>query len=367
MKRTNLAGLILILTTLACNAPAATPGITEIMPLPNTPVATEPATVTAASPAATSVPATPAAGGLTLDQIKNTTYSLEMLPSGAAILVDGHYQEPNPQLGGDTAVDLVEPLGYGDVNGDGIQDALVRLILQTGSTTGHFSFMCAMLNQNGTPIQAACTSLGDRIILNSMAVAPDGLITVDMIVAGPNDGMCCPNTPAVRTFRLEGTSLVEYINGATATPFVPPIDYAMLQNMTYHDVQQPGDSFTLVGGTSSQVTSNGTLTVNLENWIVPGDLDADGMQDVVSVLKAHTETTTGYFFFLVAVRNNHGTPEHVATAYLGDPVIVNIITIDSGIITVDMMTVGPNDGACCPNTPTTKRYRLEGTQLVPVE
>lgn len=205
------AAAVLVTAGLACSAPAAstpTPGITEIFPLPDTAVPTTPTVQP------TSAPVGPT---LTIDQLRNMAYT-GLTPSGTAALVDGHYSEPNPQLGGEMTVDFDEPVGFGDVNGDGTQDALVRLIVHTNSTTGHFSNMVAVLNQNGAPQQAASIFLGDRIKLNAITV-DSGLITVDMIVAGPNDGACCPNTPATRTFRLEGSQLVEYVDGVTATPW----------------------------------------------------------------------------------------------------------------------------------------------------
>jgi hypothetical protein len=211
MFRYKLAALLLMLATLACNAPSTlqpTPGITEIMPLPNTAVATGAATAAPTDAGTGVLTPTLADGGLSLEQLKNMSYQVEIVPSGVAALVDGHYEEPNPELGGITGVDFFEPVGYGDLNSDGAQDALVRLVVQTGSTTGRFSYLYAMLNQNGVPVQTAFVWLGDRIILNAIRVDADGLITVDMIVASPNDGACCPNTPAIQKYRLEGADLV---------------------------------------------------------------------------------------------------------------------------------------------------------------
>lgn len=211
MPRYIFPAIFLSLAVLACNAPAATqptPGITEIMPLPDTPLPTDAATAAPTDPAPTATTAAPVEGGLTMSQLMNATYQTEMVPSGVATLADGHYQEYNPDLRGNTAFELLEPVGFGDVNGDGAYDALVRLLIHTEATTGRFSVLYVMLNQGGTPAQAASVWLGDRIILNAITVDADGLITVDMIVSGPNDGACCPNTPEIRKYRLEGSELV---------------------------------------------------------------------------------------------------------------------------------------------------------------
>lgn len=344
---------------LACSAPAAitpTPGITEIFPLPDTAV---PATPT---PAATSAPAGPS---LTLDQLKNAAYPISgFLPSGSAALVNGHYAEQNAQLQGETDVDLTEPVAFGDINGDGAPDALVRLIVQTTGTTGHFSLLFPVINQNGAPQVAASVYLGDRIKLNSLAVDA-GLITADMIVSGPNDGACCPNTPAIRTFRFESAQLVEYVNGATATPYIAPLDYETFKSMNYHDIPQAGDTFGLFNGSFTGAVASGQAAITLTDTYVPGDLDGNGTPDALIVLTANTGGT-GTFYYLVAMRNDNGVPAQAATTYLGDRVIIDSIEITSGLITVNMKIAGPNDGACCPNTPAVQKYKLEGAQFTQV-
>jgi hypothetical protein len=164
-------------------------------------------------PPSTAIPtseptAIPTGPTLTVEQLMNFTYQTEIVPLASAPLVNGHYQVYNPEMQGDTGIDFMEPFALGDLNGDGIEDAAVRLVVQTSGTTGRFSYLYAIINQNGTPQQAAFVWLGDRIILNSLTIE-GGVITADMVVAGPNDGMCCPNTPEIKKFRLEGNQLVE--------------------------------------------------------------------------------------------------------------------------------------------------------------
>jgi hypothetical protein len=234
-KMSLLAPLCLTIAVFACNAPTGsaqpTPGITEILPGPDTPVPSDvlPTATETADSVTTSVPTlqlqptpTLAEGGLTLEALKNATYHTEIAPGGIATLIDGHFQEPNPDLGGDTSVDLREPVGYGDINGDGVQDALVWLVAMTGNTTGRFGSLHAVLNLGGVATPVAFISLGDRVIVREITVAPDGLISVDMLIAGPNDGACCPNTPVLTTYRFDGTALVQYVDGLTATPYGAP-------------------------------------------------------------------------------------------------------------------------------------------------
>ncbi len=65
-----------------------------------------------------------------------------------------------------------------------------------------------------------------------------------------------------------------------------------------------------------------------------------------------------------AVINDKGTPKHVASIKLGDRVKLRSVLIESGEITVDMVTHGPDDPMCCPTVEATQKYRLQGDTLV---
>jgi len=94
-----------------------------------------------------------------------------------------------------------------------------------------------------------------------------------------------------------------------------------------------------------------------------GDLDGDGAEDAAVVL-ATSGGGSGTFISLEAVINDQGTPNHVATAFLGDRVQVNSVAIESGEITIDMVTHGPDDPLCCPSLKVTQKYGLQGDKLV---
>jgi hypothetical protein len=96
-----------------------------------------------------------------------------------------------------------------------------------------------------------------------------------------------------------------------------------------------------------------------------GDLDDDGVDDAAVVL-ATSAGGSGTFISLEAVINDKGTPKHVASAELGDRVQVESIMIESGEITVDMVTHGPEDPLCCPTVEGTQKYKLQGDTLVQI-
>jgi hypothetical protein len=73
---------------------------------------------------------------------------------------------------------------------------------------------------------------------------------------------------------------------------------------------------------------------------------------------------SGTFYYLAAVVDQNGTPVNVDTVLLGDRVNIQSVAIKSGLITVNMVSSGPNDPMCCPSLEVTLTYKLEGDKLV---
>ncbi len=93
-----------------------------------------------------------------------------------------------------------------------------------------------------------------------------------------------------------------------------------------------------------------------------GDLTADGQEDAVVVL-AWNGGGSGTFYRLVVVGNQGGTLQQVAVEPLGDRIQVKALKIQDGKISVDMLTAGALDPACCPTQRVMRSYRLEGSTL----
>ena len=70
------------------------------------------------------------------------------------------------------------------------------------------------------------------------------------------------------------------------------------------------------------------------------------------------------FAILAALRNENGSPRPVATAQLGDRARLKSLTIDSGEITVTLLSSAPTDPPGCPEQGTTPRFRLAKGSLV---
>ncbi len=121
-------------------------------------------------------------------------------------LADGEYalisDSPPQRVSARLLIDFV---ATGDLNGDTIPDAVAPLSLSTGGS-GAFVYLAAMIDRDGTLVQAGREPLGDRIKLNSIALSGDGTTAVDMTTHGPNDPLCCPTQRIVKN--LQAAELV---------------------------------------------------------------------------------------------------------------------------------------------------------------
>jgi len=125
-------------------------------------------------------------------------------------LADGIYYRtpPNPQESPEIYTTRFQgPIFYGDINADGLEDALVILSTQNGGS-GHFIELAAVLDQNGSPYNVATISLGDRVVVESGKVE-NGTIVLNMRVQGPNDGLCCPSQAVIWNLVLNGSQLMK--------------------------------------------------------------------------------------------------------------------------------------------------------------
>jgi len=187
--------LSLTLALAACGLPPATP-------LP-------PATVVPA----TTTPLTTAVPPLTLEALRNATYTLPTFGKTVTLTDGGYRYESGPEK---LDVILLNAYAIGELNGDEAPDAVVILGENSGGS-GTFESVVVVYNVNGMPVQAGAAQLGDRVLVKS-AVIQNGEIILDMMVHGPNDGLCCPSLPNVQTYRMiEGylwlTRLTSNISG----------------------------------------------------------------------------------------------------------------------------------------------------------
>lgn len=106
-----------------------------------------------------------------------------------------------------------DKIAFGNLNGDGKKDAVVALTA-TGGGSGDFRELAVMLNEDEKPIYLTSIALGDRVIINSINIQ-SGTITLDMVVHGPNDGMCCPTLEKIVKYKLSNNQLLEALDETT--------------------------------------------------------------------------------------------------------------------------------------------------------
>ena len=117
----------------------------------------------------TTTSAATASRRLTLNDLRNGAY--QGIYEQPVQLSDGEYAgEPFVEGGASrptvTLVDMFN--SWGDLNGDGIQDAAVILAENSGGS-GVFIYLAAVTDQEGKPVNVATQLLGDRVDLKSLS------------------------------------------------------------------------------------------------------------------------------------------------------------------------------------------------------
>jgi heat shock protein HslJ len=148
-------------------------------------------------------------GPPSLSALQNATYV--GIAEQPVTLVDGDWRG-EPFVEGGTAtprVGLARDFRLtGDLNGDGIEEAVVMLWANWGGS-GTFDYLAVMgRDESGPPLNLATAALGDRVKIRAAELV-DGQIIVDAVQAGPDDAACCPGQKMKRSFVLEGDLLTE--------------------------------------------------------------------------------------------------------------------------------------------------------------
>jgi len=141
----------------------------------------------------------------TADAVRNADYDSSWAALGHAKLSDGIYRERfNP----DSPTEIVirsDLIVMGDLDGDGVTDAVVLLISTPGGS-GTFYDLAAVVNYKGIPKNIDTVPLGDRVKVKAISIQ-SGTIKVEMLAHGPKDPMCCPTVEVTRTYKLDAYKL----------------------------------------------------------------------------------------------------------------------------------------------------------------
>lgn len=213
MKQILCLGVLLILFTGSSGCNFSIPRLTETPFSPVLPTATLPGNP---SPTPHPVTATPSqsADGASLQALKNFTYVVES-PDLKVTLKDGEYN------GDKIHSRLIEPVAFGDLNGDGTRDAVVILATNTGGS-GTFFDLVPLLNHQGAFSQVNYNYFGDRQVVKNLQIR-DGRVVLDYLTQGLRDGLCCPSEHRLRSYILE----VNGLHLASEQMLVNPTDQAI--------------------------------------------------------------------------------------------------------------------------------------------
>ena len=154
----------------------------------------------------------------TLKELKNASYSgIEGL-KGVVKLVDGRW-EGRPYKKGSASRPVVNLVGdlrvIGDLDGDGMNDAVVLLNYTPGGT-GQLLHLAVVTRRNGKIQNVATTLIGDRVQIRDVRIEQKRIF-VDVVQAGPRDAMCCPGEVTSLGWTLEpGGKLNPFIATAKA-------------------------------------------------------------------------------------------------------------------------------------------------------
>ncbi|MGG6295913.1 YbaY family lipoprotein [Leptolyngbya sp. AN02str] len=114
---------------------------------------------------------------------------------------------------------------------------------------------------------------------------------------------------------------------------------------------------------------NRELTITLfreQGRIAMGDIDDDASMDAIVTMVMNTGGT-GNFVYLAPVLNVDGDRVPLMPIGLGDRVrIVDIEILGNNRFSVDMVTQGPNDPACCPSLEVVQYYELRDREIVQI-
>jgi len=141
------------------------------------------------------------ASRLTVDKLKNAEYRSSMWKIGTIRLNNGTYRNEKEFV----SMWLGEHVAFGDLNGDGAEDAAVELVSSGGGSNADVELV-AVINHNGTPRQADVHWLGGNTEVKRLSIR-SGRIVVDRMKHGPNDPHCCPSLRVTEEYGLRGGRL----------------------------------------------------------------------------------------------------------------------------------------------------------------
>jgi hypothetical protein len=104
---------------------------------------------------------------------------------------------------------------------------------------------------------------------------------------------------------------------------------------------------------------NGTIERIILSDLISGDSQTEAV-----VVTAVNTGGTGVFYSLNILTKENGVAKVVASADLGDRIILNKLSVSDGVIILDSIDHGPDDPMCCPTRPHLWKFSFKDNKLI---
>ncbi|MEX0268486.1 hypothetical protein AB3R30_05045 [Leptolyngbyaceae cyanobacterium UHCC 1019] len=132
---------------------------------------------------------------LTVEKLKNAEYFF--LAKGPIKLTNGKYTDKNTQR----TISLDDVVAYGDLNKDGVKDAVASLRV-TIPNSGDVTYLIAAVNEQGNPKNISAEFVGSQVRVKAIAIKPNATIEAKIQQFRPGDPECCPSLELLRTYKI---------------------------------------------------------------------------------------------------------------------------------------------------------------------
>jgi len=150
---------------------------------------------------------TPASGQiLTVERLRNAAYPLPEAGGNLIQFTDGKFRGP-VVLGSteELRFTLVDRVGRGDLDGDGVEDAALLMIKDPTGDKPEYT-LWAVINQGVAPDPRGVVLLGEKVQVGGMIIE-DLKIFLDVVRPGPQDIVGMPTRRIKESYKLLGNRL----------------------------------------------------------------------------------------------------------------------------------------------------------------
>ena len=153
----------------------------------------------------------------------------------------------------------------------------------------------------------------------------------------------------------------------TPLPVLPGISPEQVRNSKYQlGFSDQTRMVPLTNGQYQEGTPGGVdfVSASVTDFIVRGDLNGDDEDEAVAIV-TENYGGTGTFVFAAVYRYLNDEAVYLTSVFLDDRPLINHLEVERGEIFIDAVIHNRDDPMCCPTLATTRRYLLNGVNLIP--